>query len=163
MREKLLKFSDEKLIDIVKNYRQYGYNIELRNETLEILSERGISPEILDLQGNLNNEQFINSEELYNSFDKYSKIAFVAYLIVLVLNIFGNILPFINLLLPPAGIIFLIYIIKSFITQEKFYKTIGIQRSQFDAIICFIVGMPLYIGMYFYYKNLMKVELNKIR
>ncbi|MGY5351104.1 hypothetical protein ACXGQW_00785 [Wenyingzhuangia sp. IMCC45533] len=163
MREKLLKFSDEKLTDIVKNYKQYGYSIELRNETLEILNERGINSKMLDLQGNLNNETFKDSEELYNAFSKYSKIAFVTYLVLLILKISENILPVLSLLSLVIGITFLVYIIKSFLVQEKFYKVTGAQRSQFDAIIYFMIGMPLYIGMHFYYKNLMTVELNKIR
>ena len=43
--ERIKTLSNDKLIDVVKNYRQYGYSDELRNVALEELQERGIDRE----------------------------------------------------------------------------------------------------------------------
>ena len=36
----LNKFDNDKLIDIVKNYKRYGYNDALRNYVINLLEER---------------------------------------------------------------------------------------------------------------------------
>ena len=36
----LNKFDNDKLIDIVKNYKRYGYNDALRNYVINLLGER---------------------------------------------------------------------------------------------------------------------------
>ncbi|MBL4604928.1 MAG: hypothetical protein JKY02_04490, partial [Flavobacteriaceae bacterium] len=48
---KLESFDNEKLIDIVKNYQQYGYDNDLRNIAIRILEKRGIDKEQLKLSG----------------------------------------------------------------------------------------------------------------
>ena len=163
MKEKLEKFSDEKLIDIVKNYIQYGYSENLRNETIEILEQRGITKEMLSLQGNLSNSKYNDSESLYNEFLKLSKITFITYLAILCLNIFNSIIPFINILILICTILYFVFFIKSFISQEKFYKSIQKKRNNIEPFIYFFIGMPFYFLMYFYFKNLMKSELKNIR
>ncbi|MGY5353589.1 hypothetical protein [Wenyingzhuangia sp. IMCC45467] len=163
MKEKLEKFSDEKLIDIVKNYIQYGYSENLRNETIEILQKRGITKEMLSLQGNLNNLKYNDSESLYNEFLKFSKITFITYLAILFLNIFNSIIPFTSVLILLCLILYFVFLIKSFISQEKFYKSIQKERNNIEPFIYFFLGMPLYFLMYFYYRNLMKSELKNIR
>ena len=41
--ERLKKLDTDKLIDVVKNYRQYGYEENLRNSAISLLEERGIT------------------------------------------------------------------------------------------------------------------------
>lgn len=55
---KLESFNDGKLIDIVKNYKQYGYDNDLRNIALGILEKRGINKEQLELSGNFENHSY---------------------------------------------------------------------------------------------------------
>ena len=55
--EKLKSLDNDKLIDVVKNYRQYGYSNELRTAAIEILDSRGIDQEKLKLTGNFDNEK----------------------------------------------------------------------------------------------------------
>lgn len=49
----LNKFDNDKLIDIVKNYKRYGYNDALRNYVINLLEERGWSREDLQRFGYL--------------------------------------------------------------------------------------------------------------
>ena len=51
----LNKFDNDKLIDIVKNYKRYGYNDALRNYVINLLEERGWSREDLQRFGYLTN------------------------------------------------------------------------------------------------------------
>ena len=37
----LNKFDNDKLIDVVKNYKRYGYDDELRDYAINLLGERG--------------------------------------------------------------------------------------------------------------------------
>ena len=62
--EKLNKYDNQKLTDIVKNYKQYNYDIEIRNTAIEILRERGISEEDLKLSGNYENVMLAPHENL---------------------------------------------------------------------------------------------------
>ena len=39
----LKTLDNSKLIDVVKNYKQYGYDEETRNSAISILEERGVS------------------------------------------------------------------------------------------------------------------------
>ncbi|SNR60289.1 hypothetical protein SAMN06265371_106186 [Lutibacter agarilyticus] len=71
--ERLKSFDSEKLIDIVKNYRQYGYDENLRNDTLEILKKRGIDKEQLILTGNYKNQNYDSAKDIYESFNRNSK------------------------------------------------------------------------------------------
>ena len=37
----LNKFDNDKLIDVVKNYKRYGYDDEIRDHAIKLLVERG--------------------------------------------------------------------------------------------------------------------------
>ena len=45
----LNKFDNDKLIDIVKNYKRYGYNDALRNYVINLLEERGWSLSLIHI------------------------------------------------------------------------------------------------------------------
>ena len=77
--ERLKKLDTDKLVDVVKNYRQYGYDENLRILAISILQERGITKEQLELTGNFKNASYDFADDLYKSFRKNSMIAFVLY------------------------------------------------------------------------------------
>ncbi len=52
---RLKSMENNKLIDVVRNYRQYGYSDELRNGALAILKSREIDELELKLTGNFQN------------------------------------------------------------------------------------------------------------
>ena len=43
----LKRFDNDKLIDVVKNYKRYGYDDEIRDYAINLLKERGWSVEDL--------------------------------------------------------------------------------------------------------------------
>lgn len=168
---KLKSLNNEKLIDVVKNYRQYGYDDNLRNTAIEILGNRGVDENQLKLTGNFENETYNSSQEIYNSFKQNSMITFICYLVVLLTKIFLSInytnseslilgLSIINLI---VLISYLIFLIKSFINQLNFFKTIGKKFNSGGVFVYFILGMPFYIFMYFYFRNQMKEEMKLIK
>ncbi|RKN81040.1 hypothetical protein [Ulvibacterium marinum] len=168
--ERLSSLEDHKLIDVVKNYRQYGYGDEIRNEALSILESRGIDEFELRLKGNFQNSTYDRTLDYYRDFARNSKIAFGLYLYI----IFGNILLAIllpdwkygDMLLSIVSIIvfigYLVFILLSFMNQSNFYKAMGKPYGAEGALVYFLVGMPFYIFMYFYFRKQMKEQLNLV-
>ena len=168
--ERLNSLEDHKLMDVVKNYRQYGYSDRIRNEALSILESRGVDEFELRLKGNLQNSTYDQAIGYYHDFERNSKIAFGLYLYM----IFGNILMSFflanwesaDLILPIISVIvlisYLLFILLSFINQSNFYKSIEKTHREEGALVYFLVGMPFYIFMYFYFRKQMKEQLNLV-
>lgn len=68
----LNKFDNDKLIDIVKNYKRYGYNDALRNYVINLLGERGWSREDLQQFGYLTNNNYDEAEKQYKAYKRNS-------------------------------------------------------------------------------------------
>lgn len=164
-------FSSDRLIEIVKNAKQFGYDENIRSLALQVLKERGISEEDLQLTGNLTNYKFDYAQELYKAYNTNSQIAFLAYIGALLLE---SITVFHLFGINQPGIIFsivywailLVYIVtwvKSFFNHINFYKSIGKELGTGDQIIFLVLGMPLYVFMYFFYKSRMKEEMQMVR
>lgn len=54
----LNKFDNDKLIDVVKNYKRYGYDDEIRDHAIKLLVERGWSVEDLKTFGYWENSDY---------------------------------------------------------------------------------------------------------
>ncbi|MEO9511729.1 MAG: hypothetical protein ABJN84_18200 [Flavobacteriaceae bacterium] len=168
--ERLNSLEDHKLMDVVKNYRQYGYSNEIRNEALSILENRGVDEFDLRLKGSLQNSTYDQAIGYYHDFERNSKIAFGLYLYM----IFGNVL--VTVLLPDWESIdlilsivsiavligYLLFILLSFVNQSNFYRAIEKTYGAEGALVYFLVGMPFYIFMYFYFRKQMKEQLNLV-
>lgn len=169
--EKLNKLDNNKLIDVVKNYRQYGYNDELRAKAISILNERGITKEQLQLTGNFENKTYDFAQELFRSFIRNSKYAFIFYVLLLVTNILVPIIfsnseslgVFVLVLNWGSLIGYLIFLIKSFINQNQFYKATNQVYGTEGVLLYLFLGMPFYFFMYFYFRNQMKEKMNDIK
>ncbi|CAA0170550.1 conserved membrane hypothetical protein [Tenacibaculum maritimum] len=169
--ERLNKLEDSKLIDVVKNYRQYGYDDELRATAISILNDRGITKEQLQLTGDFDNKTYDYAQELYNSFGKNSKIAFILYGVLLLTNILVPIiasdsesLGLFTLVLNWGALIgYFIFLIKSFMNQSQFYNAINKDYGTEGALLYLFLGMPFYVFMYFYFRNQMKDKMNEIK
>ncbi len=169
--EKLSKLDNDKLFDVVKNYRQYGYDDSLRETAIYILIKRGISKEQIQFSGSFENKTYDFANEIYASFLKNSKNAFIMYWVVLISKMVINLLPnesvglawtlFFVILL--SFILYFIFLILSFINQNKFYKAIGQEQETEGALLYLFLGLPLYFIMYFYFRNQMKEKINEIR
>ena len=170
-RELLEKLEDAKLIDVVKNYRQYGYDEEVRSAAINILKERGITEDDLKMGGNFSNHTYDNAEDSYRSYCNNSKIAFALYITLLLFIVAIPVVNFTNgtlvgvllILKIICTISYLAFITVSFINHSDFYKAINKKISSADIMIYYTVGMPFYIFMYFFYKSQMNEEMKMIQ
>ncbi len=135
----LKRFDNDKLIDVVRNYKKYNYSEEVRNTAIGLLTERGYTLEELRLFGYLDNKDYDEAEKEYNAFRRNSKIA----ICVLILS---------------AGIltpVYILFIILAYYNQERFYRAL---RKENDSSLL-IVG----VIFYFHLRNKMKEELHGSR
>jgi len=168
---KLESFNNGKLIDVVKNYKQYGYDNDLRNIAIGILEKRGINKEQLKLTGNFENHSYESAEGIQKSYSRNSKIAFIFYGIVLISSILvsvfarnSEILASIILIINWIALIsYFVFLIKSFMNQSEFYKTIGKENDSSGILIYLLLGLPFYIFTYFYFRNQMNDEMKMIK
>lgn len=167
----LAGYPDKKLIDVVKNYRQYEFDESYRNTSLVLLGNRGISEEELRFGGNLYNENYENALRYKSAYDENSKLAFKLYFISLFLDIVGAVLnnnefPILGKILMGIGVIstvfYLISFIRSFINQSNFYKILQ-RKTMSNAIFLIILGVPLYFLYHFYFRGKLKEDLKQIR
>lgn len=169
--ERLQKLNDNKLIDVVKNYRQYGYDEDIRNSAIEILEKRGVDMQNLKLRGDFENKSYDEAESYFKSFEKLSKMAFIFYGLILIVNI---LIPLITNSVESIQYIvligfwisligYIVTLVKSFISQSKYYKIIGKKENQLNPGLYFTVGMFLYVVMYFIFRKQMKEDINLIR
>lgn len=158
-------------MDVVKNYRQYGYDNNMRASAISILNSRGITNEQLQLTGNFENKTYDYAQIVFNSFNRNSKIAFILFLITLSTNILTPIfsqnsenIATATLLMSFISLIgYFAFLIKSFLNQNRFYKTINQNYGTEGALMYLLLGMPFYIFMYFYFKNQMKEKMKEIK
>jgi|TARA_B110000908_G_scaffold151739_1_gene186757 hypothetical protein len=168
---KLESFENGKLIDIVKNYKQYGYDNDLRNIAVGILEQRGINKEQLELSGNFENHSYESAKGIHKLFSRNSKIAFILYGIVLITNILvsvfarnSELLASIILIINWISIIlYFVFLVKSFMNQNDFYKEIGKKNDSSSILIYVFLGLPFYIFTYFYFRNQMNDELKMVK
>ena len=168
---RLQNLSDEKLIDLVKNYRQYGYDNNIRSSALSLLENRGITKEQLELTGNYENKTYNYAGGLYNAYNRNSKITFGLYLIILINNILIPILSQNSDTLSSVIVIanfliligYFVFLIKSFLNQNQFYKSINQDYGTEGALMYFFVGIPFYFLMFFYFRNQMKEKMKEIK
>ena len=169
--EKLKKLDNNKLIDIVKNYRQYGYDDNLRASAITILEDRGITKEELQLTGNFENRTYDVANDWYKSFRRNSKIAFILYGILLftkvlsaTMSVYSEFLETLTSIIYWGALIFyLVFFVKSFLNKNQFYKIIKQEYGAEGALVYFFLGMPFYIIMYFYFKNQMEEKMKGIK
>jgi hypothetical protein len=169
--DRLNNLDNKKLIDVVKNYRQYGYDENMRSTAISILDTRGITKEQLEITGNFDNSTYDYATELYESFSKNSKIAFVLLLIILLTNILIPIIALNSELIASLLLIlnflmfigYIIFLIKSFLNQNQFYKTINQDYGTEGAFMYLLLGMPFYFIMYFYFRKQMNEKLREIK
>jgi len=169
--ERLKSLDSSKLVDLVRNYRQYGYDEDFRKEALGILEERGIDKEQLQLTGSFDNHNYDRAQELYTDFRKNSNRAFILYAILFVtligLGMIRSIveIPVLLHMLIVWGVIasYWVFLIKSFLNQDSFYKIAGRNYGSEGILLYLLLGMPLYIIMFFYFKKQMAEQMRLIQ
>jgi lipopolysaccharide export system permease protein len=168
---KLKAYDDNKLIDLLKNYRQYDLDRSYRNTAIHILGSRGVTEQELRFGGNLKNEAYESALRYKRNYEENSKIGFLLYLVALVFDLSGAVLnnngfPVLGKILLGIGVLatvlYLISFIKALISQSNFYKAIE-KKVLANSIVLVIVGIPLYPIFYYYFKRKMKEDLKQIR
>lgn len=168
--ETLESYNNDKLIDVIKNYRQYDFDISYRNSALSILKTRGITEEQLKYSGNLVNDNYESGLRYLASFKENSAVALVLYIFMLLFGIGGLVLrnngfPILGIILLVfavfAAILFNIALFKSFEDQSSFYKILDKNRTS-NIFMLIFVGMPLYFIYTLYFNKKMNEELKQI-
>ena len=137
----LNKFDNDKLIDVVKNYKRYGYDDELRDYAIHLLEKRGWSREDLQQFGYLTNYDYDEAEKQYKAYSRNSLIG----ICTLVLS--GGIL----------AVVYLIFLILAYRNVAKYYKALG--RNEDETALFNVLG----VLAYFHLKGKMKEELKRVR
>lgn len=173
--EKFKPLSDNKLIDIVQNYKQYDYTKGQREVALELLAERGITREELIYTGKFENQNRKEAFRNYRLFTRNSKITFILYFVLILSNvgiaIASNYLSIYNVVSIITEVIFLyinlflflVYFVKTLISYARLRKALN---QKLDALFYFSFspfGMALFIILYFYTKNQIKEKIDSIR
>ena len=167
----LSSYSNKKLIDIIKNYRQYDFYDSYKNTSLQLLKLRGVSEEELRFGGNLVNENYENALRYKSAYDENSRIALLLYIVYVIFAISGLVLnnngfPTLGSILIIIGfigvILFLIALIKTFIYQTNFDKLAGKNKIS-NISLLILLGIPLYFIYKLSFDKKMKEDLKQIR
>ena len=163
-------FENHKLIDIVKNFRQFGLSLNYKQTALKILNTRGISELELKMGGDLSNQNYENALRLYIDFKENSKLALVLNILTIVLGFGGSILsnngiPIVGQILSGIAILSLIFFVvvfqKTTSNQSDFYKLLSIKFLT-NSFVFIILGIPLFFLYRPFFVKKMKEDLLKI-
>jgi len=157
--EKLKQLSTNQLLDVVRNYKQYGYTDELRETAISLLEEQGYGRDRLKLTGHMENVNHRKAKELYDSFMsnmQWALILYIAGFILLTIN---------NTITAVSGIICIIsmylFFIRAIMCEDDFDKQVDPSRpsqSPMQFVILFFGGF-IFIILFFYYRSKMKEKL----
>ena len=164
------RFENDKLIDLVKNYRHYGLSITHKTNALQLLEQRGITELELKLSGNLSNESFESGVRHMEDYHENATLANYAHLTLLIFGISGlvlnnNGLPTIGKILVAIGIfsalLFLVLFTKVLKNQSEFYKLLK-KKFMTHNVVFIILALPLFFLYRLYFNKKMNEDLTKI-
>ena len=163
-------FENEKLINIVKNFRQYKHALNYKQSALAVLNSRGISELELKMSGDLTNLNYENAVQYYIDFKENSKLGLALNSICLVLGLGGLILnnngfPFVGKTFTVIAVLVLIFFLivlkKTIKNQSSFYDFLEVKFFN-KAFILILIGMPIFYFYRKYFITKMEEDLNKI-
>lgn len=159
--EKINGYDNEILIRIVKEAKQFGYSNDYRNKALKILESRNITQDELLLGNNLYNIEFNKVEELNKQYNIYSKITFVAYLVMLAISFLGKPETVITIIvtLIVAGV-FYSALLKSQLLLDEI-GTIMDKKMDLNIFLVVLAGFPFFILFYFYNRSYLKEVISE--
>ena len=159
--EKINGYDNEILIRIVKEAKQFGYSNDYRNKALKILESRNITQDELLLSNNLYNIEFNKVEELNKQYKIYSKITFVAYLVMLAISFLGKPETVITIIvtLIVAGV-FYSALLKSQLLLDEI-GTIMDKKMDLNIFLVVLAGFPFFILFYFYNRSYLKEVISE--
>jgi lipopolysaccharide export system permease protein len=172
--EKFKALNDAKLMSVVKNYRQYNYTEGERSLAINILEERGISQRRLKVLGFFENKRYDKAHSSHKKFFNTSKQTFIYYIIS---SVFGGAIPILlnNVKMDDwlitilfaiwiiSSLFYLYYFIKSLFHLSDFSKALGKDSGISNTIqLIYLAGIPLYFITYFFIRNRIKQEMERI-
>ena len=166
----LESFENEKLIDIVKNFRQFGLSLNYKKTALKILNSRGISELQLKMTGDLSNQKYENALRLFIDFKEHSKLALVLNILTIILGFGGSVLsnngiPVMGKIMSGIAVLTLLFFVvvfqKTTSNQSDFYKLLSIKFLT-NSFVFIILGIPLFFLYRPYFVKKMKEDLLKI-
>ena len=168
--DELEQSSNEQLIDVVKNYRQFGLSYNYKSVALGHLKDRGISELELRMSGQLLNEKYETGIRHLTDFKENSKLAVVLYFVMVVFGLGGSILnnngfPTLGTILiimaSIATILFLMLFKKTVMNQSNFYTLLK-KNFMTNSVVFILLGLPLFVLYRIYFSKKMAEDLSKI-
>lgn len=162
-------YSDEKLVDILKNHESFNFNKNSKAKAYSVLSKRGSTLASLKSQGIVIEDNFITSTAKAKDCLDYSRFAFIFYCVGFVL--LGLHFIFKNNKFPEFAsaaidlslislFIFILYFIITFVLTVGFYKNLNLKVKPLNPILM-LIGIPFYGISHFLLRNKIKEDLNQ--
>ncbi len=159
---------NEQLIDVIKNYRAYDYDIISKSVAFNTLTERGVTLDDMQQQGLIIDEDFRSAKKVSEDCMDYSRFAMVFYCIGIILLVLHFV--FKNNKLPEVAeasrdlsiislLVYLLYFVVTNIQIKLFYKKLNLKVKQV-SILLMVLGFPFYAVAHFFLKNKIKEDLD---
>lgn len=157
----LVSFTNEELLDVIKNYETLGYDEEIKYEVVKVLNYRGIQLEDIRNKEIEIKEEYLRSKNISLDFNDHSKFSIILYsigsiLIILFFVFKNNKLPSLESASLQISLIsfflYIIYYLKGYLNIITFYNTIN-KPNKKPNIILVILGLPIYFLSYFLLKR----------
>jgi lipopolysaccharide export system permease protein len=163
-----VNFDNDRLVDVIKNYKEQNYDVKVKSIVYKILISRGISNEELTSKGLTIDSNYLNSSKTVKDGLDYSKFSFIFYCIGIALLILHFV--FKNNKLPEfasaskdlsiiALSIYIFYYVIVNIKISKFYSNLNIKLKKINPFVL-IISFPFYGLGYYFIKTILKQDLN---
>jgi lipopolysaccharide export system permease protein len=162
--ETLKGYSDDVLVRIVKNSKQFNYSYDYRIKAIKILDGRGITQEQLKAENNLENIDYNTFYENVTAYYSSVKLTLVFYVISLITSLVMNNNRSIWFFLL-FGISALLFYISMYLSQKKIDEigdAIG-RKIEPGLAMAFIIGFPFFIFVYLYNNKVLKEAIAEFR
>ena len=165
----LQPYTNDKLIDVITNYKTLGHHENSRYEAMKLLNNRGLSTAELRENGLSIKNEYDTSETISKDYKVHARFAITLYSIgVILLVLFfifkNNTLPSLqSASIQLSGIalfLYIVYYLKSIFNLSKFYNHIN-KKNKRPNIMLLIVGLPLYMIPHFFLKSKIKEDLKQ--
>jgi lipopolysaccharide export system permease protein len=163
-----VNFDNEKLIDVIKNYKEQNYDISVKSIAYNTLISRDMTNDDLIKKGLSIDPNFVTSKTIARDGMEYSKFSFIFYcfgIVLLILHFVFN-----NNKLPEfasasrdlsfiALFIYMFYFVVVNLKVSKFYGNLNIKLKKIHPVMM-AISFPFYGLAHFFIKNKLKEDLN---
>ncbi|MET3731753.1 hypothetical protein [Moheibacter stercoris] len=158
--EKLKNLSNDKLLDVIKNYKRYNYPKTFQQESLRILNERGFSEDSIKLSGGHSNLRYEEAARIFNRFKWKGRIGIGLFFLSIFFYSNND-----YLLQIMVNVIFLLVVVLMLNDRKEFFRTIKEEesdRSNLGYLITFLLSIPMFIIVYIVDRIELKNKLEQL-